>query len=281
MSRPDHIDDEKAWAAVLARDRAADGRFVTGVLSTGIYCRPSCAARHPRRENVCFHKDAASARAGGLRPCLRCRPDDVASDEQAIARAVTLIDAAGRAPSLREIADAAGYSRHHFHRLFRKATGVTPAAYARAVRAGRAEDALKTEADVTAAVYAAGYAAPARFYADAHRRLGMTPTVWRRGGAGLTIRWASIGTEAGPLLAALTDRGVCRVAFGEGEADLSARFPNAVIENGGDQLACALMDAIAAAQLPGGRPAVSGAVRRLAFIEAVRAELERTAAVSG
>lgn len=270
------IDEAEAWRAVLARDRLADGRFVTGVLSTGIYCRPSCAARHPRRENVRFHADPASARSAGLRPCLRCRPDEVAADELAIGRAIALIVEAETVPSLAEMAEAAGYSQHHFHRLFRRATGVTPAAYARAIRARRVEQALVEEADVTAAVYAAGYAAPARFYADADMRLGMTPGVWRRGGAGQTIRWCLMPTDLGALLYAATERGVCRLAFDEGEADLQCRFPLARIEAGGAELLAQTARAVAVVPVPASGPAVSDAVRRAAFVEAVRVALTRT-----
>src|SRR4051812_41634081 len=147
------IDPDAAWRAVLARDKAADGRFFTGVLSTGIYCRPSCAARHPRRENVRFFAKGAEARDFGLRACLRCRPDEVAADEAGISRALALIAAAEEPPALEQIAAAAGYSAYHFHRLFKSATGVTPAAYVRAMRAQRAEQALKDSDTVTEALY--------------------------------------------------------------------------------------------------------------------------------
>lgn len=122
------ITDEAAWAAVMARDRTMDGRFVTGVLTTGIYCRPSCAARHPRRENVRFFANAAEARSAGLRACLRCSPDDVSREEEALAKVYRLLADAEEGPSLETLASAAGYSPHHFHRLFKRATGVTPAA---------------------------------------------------------------------------------------------------------------------------------------------------------
>jgi AraC family transcriptional regulator, regulatory protein of adaptative response / methylated-DNA-[protein]-cysteine methyltransferase len=122
------FDDEAAWQAVLARDKAADGRFVTGVLTTGIYCRPSCAARHPRRENVRFFATCAEASRAGLRPCLRCRPDEVTREARAIERALRMIDEAETPPSLAALAARAGYSPHHFHRMFKRATGVTPAA---------------------------------------------------------------------------------------------------------------------------------------------------------
>src|ERR1044071_2742772 len=123
------LDPDAAWAAVMSRDKAADGRFVTGVLTTGIYCRPSCPARHPKRENVRFFATGAEAAAAGLRPCLRCSPDEVSREEAALATRSRRLSEAEEAPSLEALAAEAGYSPHHFHRLFRRATGVTPAAY--------------------------------------------------------------------------------------------------------------------------------------------------------
>lgn len=264
-----NIDPSEAWAAVMARDRRADGRFVTGVLSTGIYCRPSCAARHPKRENVRFFADGAGARSAGLRPCLRCRPDDVADDERGVARAIALIEASDDLPTLDILAEAAGYSPYHFHRLFKRGTGVTPAAYARAVRARRAEAALKSESSVTAAIYGAGYAAPSRFYADARDRLGMTPSAWRAGGKGVTIRWAIAETDLGPLLVAATEKGICRVAFAEDAQGLRSQFPEATIEPGGPDFR-ALLDSVARFVAAPGLPMdLPLDVRGTAFQEAV------------
>jgi AraC family transcriptional regulator of adaptative response/methylated-DNA-[protein]-cysteine methyltransferase len=274
------IDEDEAWRAVLARDRGADGRFVTGVLSTGIYCRPSCAARHPRRENVRFFADGATARATGLRACLRCRPDAVAADEEGIARAIRLTETADAPPKLEEMALAAGYSAWHFHRIFRRATGLTPGAYARGVRARRIERALVDEKDVTSAVYAAGYAGPARFYVDATTRLGMTPSVWRDGGRGVTIRWTIAATDLGPLLVAATDHGICRVAFAEDGEALAARFPNAAIAPGGKDLAVLTEQVVAAVARPDDVPALPLDIRGTVFQEAVWAELAKVPAGS-
>jgi AraC family transcriptional regulator of adaptative response/methylated-DNA-[protein]-cysteine methyltransferase len=275
MTELPSLDPDSAWQAVLARDRAADGRFVTGVLTTGIYCRPSCAARHPRRENVRFFADGAAARATGLRACLRCRPDEIAADEAGIARAVALIEAAEEPPSLDQLAQAAGYSPFHFHRIFRRATGVTPAAYARAHRAKRAEQALRQAGTVTEALYDAGYAAPARFYADAPDRLGMTPSAWRDGGRGETIRWAVAPTDLGPLLVAATERGICRVAFENDEAALRELFPNAAIAPGGEALSGLLAEAVAFVTQPGRVMTLPLDVRGTAFQQAVWRELAR------
>src|SRR5690606_34748828 len=136
MSAPAIIDDE-AWGAVLRRDRAYDGRFVTGVFSTGIYCRPSCAARHPARANVRFFPDGAAARAAGLRPCKRCLPDDVARDERAVLAAIEAIKQTEEPLALADLAARIGYSPTHFQRVFTRATGLSPAAYSRALRAER------------------------------------------------------------------------------------------------------------------------------------------------
>src|SRR5690606_19446638 len=158
------IAEEEAWAAVKRRDRAYDGRFVTGVLSTGIYCRPSCAARHPARENVRFFAGGAEAREAGLRPCLRCLPDDVARDEQAVLRAIKAIKAAEAPLPLAQLATAAGYSPSHFQRVFSRLTGLSPAAYARALREERAREALTDGESVTGAIYDAGFESASRFY---------------------------------------------------------------------------------------------------------------------
>jgi len=267
--------DDQRWDAVLQRDRAADGAFVTGVLSTGIYCRPSCAARHPSRANVRFFANGHEARDFGLRPCLRCRPDEVAADEAGIARAIALIEQAEEPPSLEQLAKAAGYSPYHFHRLFRRATGVTPAAYARAHRARRAERALKESETVTEALYDAGYAAPARFYADSADRLGMTPSRWRDGGRGETIRWGVAETDLGPLLVAATERGICRVAFEPDDAVLREHFPNARIEKGGEALDALLAEAVRFVSEPGRAMTLPLDVRGTAFQQAVWRELSR------
>lgn len=272
------IDPELAWAAVLRRDRSQDGRFVTGVLSTGIYCRPSCAARHPRRENVRFFATGAEAAAAGLRPCLRCKPDEAGRDAQAIARAVALIDAAETPPSLDALAEAVGYSPFHFHRLFKRATGVTPADYARGLRARRAEAALADEARVTDAIYEAGYSGPSRFYADSAARLGMTPSAWRDGGRGVTIRWTVAETVLGPMLLAATEKGICRLSFDEDESALRDRFPHAVIEPGGAALANLVATAVAAVERPGQAPDLPLDVAGTAFQQAVWRELSRVPA---
>lgn len=275
MDAVSKIDAEEAWAAVMRRDRGANGRFVTGVLTTGIYCRPSCAARHPKRENVRFFASGAEAAAAGLRACLRCRPDEVTREAAALEKAVRLIEGSDEVPVLARLAEAAGYSPFHFHRLFRRATGVTPAAYARARRAKAMAAKLRSEERVTDAIYDAGYSGPGRFYAEAKARLGMTPTAWRDGGRGETIRWAQAETSLGQMLVAATDKGICRLAFDEGEAELRARFPQATIEEGGEAMADLVQRTVAAVEAPERPHDLPLDVRGTAFQEAVWRELSR------
>ncbi len=266
---PSAINSDAAWAAFIARDRHSDGRFVGAVLTTGIYCKPSCPARHPKRENVVFYPDGAAAVAAGFRACLRCKPDEVGRDRIAVARAVALIEAAEETLGLNELAAMVGYAPHHFHRLFKRATGVTPAAYARGLRARAAAHALMTETSVTEAIYEAGYSAPSRFYEGAGKRLGMTPSAWKRGGAGATIRWVIVDTSLGALLVAATDKGLCRVSFDEGEAALRLRFPQAEILPGGSALADLAAQVVASVESPDRDLDLPVDVQGTAFQEAI------------
>lgn len=274
MTEKKAIDPETAWEAVLRRDRSFDGRFVTGVLTTGIYCRPSCAARHPARENVRFFENGAAARATGLRACKRCLPDDVARDEIAVEKALKLLEAE-ETPMLEALAAAVGYAPHHFHRIFKRATGVTPAQYARALRADRAKDALAAADRVTDAIYDAGYSGPSRFYAETGKRLGMTPSAWRNGGAGATIHWTVTKTSLGDMLVAATEKGICRLSFDEGEADVRHHFPNAEIVKGGAMLDALVEGAVSAVERPSTMPNLPLDVAGTAFQQAVWQELMR------
>jgi AraC family transcriptional regulator of adaptative response/methylated-DNA-[protein]-cysteine methyltransferase len=261
---------------VLARDRAADGRFVTGVLSTRIYCRPSCSARHPRRENVRFFDDGAAARAAGLRPCKRCLPDQISRDEIAVLAAIAAIKASEVPLALAGLAADAGYSPAHFQRLFTRHTGLSPAAYARALRAERAAEALSAGARVTDAVYDAGYSGPSRFYAEQKGRMGMAPSVWADGGRGVTIRWARVPTTLGLMLVAASDKGVCRLTFNEDADALAQRLPKAELVEGGADFAALLAEVVAAVEQPGqGGAQIPLDVRGTAFQEAVWRELRR------
>ncbi|MCH7628644.1 MAG: bifunctional DNA-binding transcriptional regulator/O6-methylguanine-DNA methyltransferase Ada [Proteobacteria bacterium] len=269
------LDEEECWTAVLGRDRAFDGRFVTGVLSTGIYCRPSCAARHPRRENVRFFSDGAAARGAGLRPCLRCCPDDVARDERAVLAAIAAIRGAEQPLALGDLAALAGYSPTHFQRVFAKHTGLSPAAYARALRAERMAEALSDTGRVTDAIYETGFSGPSRFYAASEGRLGMAASAWVNGGQGVTIRWAVVATSLGQMLVAATDKGVCRLSFAEGPEALARRFPKAELVEGGEDFAALLAQVVAAVETPGSGSHIPLDVRGTAFQEAVWRELQR------
>lgn len=206
------------WKAFIGRDPAADDRFIAAVTSTGIYCRPTCTARKPKRENVEFYRTPAEAEAAGFRPCKRCRPEVAAAGGRhavAVAEACRLIAGAEEMPSLDDLARAAGLSRFHFHRVFKQATGLTPKAYATAQRAARLREALPHSTTVTEAIYDAGYNSSSRFYAKSTELLGMTPTAYRAGGAGTRIRFAVGQCAYGAILAAASDKGVCAILLGD------------------------------------------------------------------
>jgi AraC family transcriptional regulator, regulatory protein of adaptative response / methylated-DNA-[protein]-cysteine methyltransferase len=263
------IDEATALAAFEARDKAMDGRFVIAVRTTGIYCKPSCPARRPRRENFEILADGAEARAKGYRPCLRCTPDEVGRDRDAIARAVAIIETAEAAPTLEALAAQVGYTPHHFQRIFSRQVGVSPAAYARALRANRLTQALDQEGRITDAIYDAGYEAPSRAYADAAARLGMSPSAWRKGGAGKTIRYAVVPSSLGSLLVAGTEQGLCRISFDEDEADLRARFPQAVILPGHKDFAALVVRVVALVDDPARQANLPVDVAGTAFQQAV------------
>jgi len=221
--------------AVRRRDQAFDGTFVYAVRTTGVYCRPSCASRPARAENLSFHASPAAAEAAGFRACKRCRPNKhpVDAHRGAIERACKMIRASEELLPLATLAKAAGMSPFHFHRVFKKAIGVTPRALAAANRAEQAAKKLRTAPTVTEAIYAAGFNSSSRFYENANARLGMTPGQLRRGGDGVTIRFA-IGTcSLGAILVAASARGVCTISLGDNpEAllrELQDRFPRANI----------------------------------------------------
>jgi AraC family transcriptional regulator, regulatory protein of adaptative response / methylated-DNA-[protein]-cysteine methyltransferase len=236
---PPPADDDERWAALARRDRGADGAFYYSVLTTGVYCRPSCAARLPRRENVRFHLTREEAERAGFRPCRRCRPDQPALAEQRsalVAKACRLIEEAEELPSLDVLAESAGMSRFHFHRVFKEITGITPKAYAAAHRARRVRDELARSGTVTEAIYGGGFNSSGRFYAASPDLLGMTPTEFRTGGDGTAIRFAVGESSLGAILVAATDKGICAIQFGDDPdalvRDLQDRFPKAVLLGG-------------------------------------------------
>lgn len=212
------IERDPRWAAVVAHDAIADGTFFYSVRTTGVYCRPSCASRRARRENVRFHATRDDAEKAGFRPCRRCKPDqpDLAVQHAAkVATACRLIETSEQVPSLRALAASAELSRWHFHRVFKAITGLTPKAYAMANRARRLRDQLARSATVTAAIYGAGYNSNGRFYAESREVLGMKPSTWRAGGASTTIRFAVGECSLGSILVAASDRGICAILIGD------------------------------------------------------------------
>ncbi len=227
------------WAAVVARDPGADGAFFYSVRTTGVYCRPSCAARPARPENIAFHETAAEARRAGFRPCRRCRPDEPSLAQQNAALVGKLcrwLETAEHVPSLEQLAQEAQLSRWHLHRLFRSVTGLTPKAYASAHRTQRLRAGLASSGSVTEAIYDAGYHSGSRFYENADQVLGMTPTRWRAGGADTDIRFAVGQCSLGAILVARSDRGLCAILIGDDPdllaRDLQDRFPQASLVGG-------------------------------------------------
>ena len=229
-----YTNDEARWDAVRQRDSKADGQFYYSVRSTGVYCRPSCAARPALRANVAFHASCAEAEAAGFRPCLRCKPGQppLAERQAAIvAQSCRLIEASEALPDLDTLAQAAGMSRFHFHRVFKAHTGITPKAYAAAHRGERVKAGLAQSGSVTDALYAAGFNSSGRFYAATPGLLGMTPGAFRAGGSGAVIHFAIAVCSLGALLVASTDKGVCAILLGDDAEmllrDLQDRFPQA------------------------------------------------------
>lgn len=238
------LDDDARYDAVRRRDRSADGQFWYSVLTTGVYCRPSCAARLARRENVGFHASPEAAERAGYRACKRCRPRDESADAPALAvveDARRALESADEAPRLGELAARAGLSPFYFHRLFRKHVGMTPRQYAAASKLDRASARLREGASVTTALHDAGYGSSGRFYEEGAAALGMKPSDVRRGGVGIVIRATVTRCSLGRLLVAATERGVCAVLFGDGDgalrSELAARFPSAAVEDGDADLA--------------------------------------------
>ncbi len=233
---------DSRWDAVVRRDRHADGRFFYSVKTTGVYCRPSCAARGARPENVEFHVSAEAAERAGFRPCRRCKPDQLPLAEQHAATVSELcrtIENADQPPTLAQLAAHAGLSTFHLHRVFKAATGLTPKQYAAAHRTRRVKAELSRSNTVTEAIYGAGYNSSGRFYEQSNDVLGMTPTAYRSGGASAEIRFAIGECSLGSILVAASDRGVCAILIGDDPdalaRDLQDRFPRAHLIGGDSQ----------------------------------------------
>jgi len=271
----------KLWAAVLARDASFDGSFYYAVTSTGIYCRPSCPARRPKRENVHFFAGCADAEAHGFRPCARCKPNapGLAEEHAAkVALACRLIEEADEAPTLSALAAAVGLSPHHFHRVFKAIAGVTPKAYAVAHRQQRVRENLKRSKTVTEAIHDSGFNSSGRFYASSTQALGMTPTRFRNGGSGTAIRFATAACALGRVLVAASDIGVCAILIGDNDKpllrQLAQRFPQAHLSGGAPGFNRLLAKVVAHVESPGASLDLPLDVRGTAFQHRVWAALK-------
>lgn len=249
-STHDHVthDEDARWSAVLGHERAADGMFVYAVRSTGVYCRPSCPSRRPRRDRVAFFETPSAAREAGFRACKRCHPDAAvtAADPwiEKIRRACVYLSNVEGHPALATLAARLGGSPYHLQRNFKRLVGVTPREYAEACRLRKVKGTLRQAGDITGAMLDAGYGSSSRFYERAVPKLGMAPSVYRRGGAGMQIAYAivdSANASLGRLLVAATPRGVCAVAMGSSDVELtralSREYPAATIARDAGALA--------------------------------------------
>ena len=250
------------WAAVVARSAGADGSFWYSVQTTGVYCRPSCAARAPRPENVRFHTSCAEAEAAGFRPCQRCKPQQTTAlshHAALVTQACRIIEGslADGAPTLDALAARVGLSASHLHRIFKQATGVTPKAYATAQRAQRLRSALGGQpmASVTDAIYSAGYQSSSRFYDQSAQVLGMTPSRYRAGGTAQDIRFAIGQCSLGAILVAQSDRGICAILLGDDAdtlvRDLQDRFAQANLIGGDAAFEALVAQVVAFVEAPG------------------------------
>ncbi len=268
--------DDARWDAVRRRDPAFDGKLFFAVRTTGVYCRPSCGSRPARRENVSFYASVEAAERAGYRACKRCRPDKLGAPDpkvEAVKRACEMIASAEEAPKLADLAARAGMSPYHFHRLFKKVTGVTPKAYAAQTQARRAADGLRTAETITAAIYDAGFNSSSRFYETASARLGMTPTAVRRGGKGAAIRFAIGEASLGAVLVAATDKGVCAIMLGDDPEvlarELQDRFPRAELVGGDPVFERTVGRVVGLIEAPGQRLDLPLDIRGTAFQERV------------
>jgi AraC family transcriptional regulator of adaptative response/methylated-DNA-[protein]-cysteine methyltransferase len=255
----------RAWQAVMSRDRRADGRFVFAVRTTGIFCRPSCPARRPLRNNVAFYSDPVPARAAGFRPCRRCHPEAVFSEKQQarelLSRACHLLAQGESVISIGILARQLATTPARLRQLFQSELGLSPASWARTARLVRFKRALRGGRAVTSAQYEAGFSSPSRIYESSDHRLGMTPAVYGKGGKGMEIHYALFTVDSGTALVAWTERGICAAFLGDSAnrliRDLANEFPEASrhpATRGGQEWAAtivkAAMSGIGASDLP-------------------------------
>jgi len=218
IPNPAFFDDQGRWDALVRRDRLALGSFVYAVVTTGVYCLPCCPSRLPRKENVRFFPSCEEAERAGFRPCRRCNPSSTRERDprvDSIVAACRALAETDRMPSLQEVADAAGLSRYHFHRMFKKVVGITPGQFARQKRMQRLRMKLGENGTITDAVYEAGFSSGSRFYENSSQNLGMKPAQYRKGGEAVRIVFAVASCYLGWVLVAATDRGVCEIDIGD------------------------------------------------------------------
>jgi AraC family transcriptional regulator, regulatory protein of adaptative response / methylated-DNA-[protein]-cysteine methyltransferase len=225
----------KWWDAVLARDANHDGEFFFAVSTTGVYCRPSCPAKRPRRENVTFFRHPDEAEKAGFRACLRCKPKSAAGNPQTatVKEMCRYIEQHLDEPvTLERLAEAFGQSPFHLQRTFKKALGITPRAYADSCRMGLLKRNLQSGRSVTHALYDAGYSSSSRLYERTASQLGMTPDKYRRGAIAMNIRYTCTDSPLGRMLVAATEKGICAIQFGDGDEELveglKREFPFAI-----------------------------------------------------
>jgi AraC family transcriptional regulator, regulatory protein of adaptative response / methylated-DNA-[protein]-cysteine methyltransferase len=229
------METELFWNAVKANDARFDGTFYLGVKTTGIYCRPSCRARTPKRENVGFFPSVSEAERAGLRACLRCKPKDIKGVDTQVAKMLKVCEMleSDDLYSLEDLAGEVGLSPFHFQRSFKEIIGVSPKKYAEAKRMEKFKEELRTGSDVTTAMYDAGFGSSSRLYEKASENLGMTPTTYKKGGKGMKINFTITDCELGRILVARTIKGLCNVAFADDddalETNLKKEFPNAEV----------------------------------------------------
>lgn len=253
--RKDLTDDDR-WNAFVSRDSSLAGAFFMSVRTTGVYCRAGCPARTPNRSNITFYETADQAEAAGFRPCKRCKPREAPDlqHRQVIAQACRSIETADDTLKLADLAEAAGLSQFHFHRLFKSLVGVTPKAYAVAHRRQRVRHNLPRSSTVTKAVHDSGFNSNGRFYADSNASLGMTPARYRDGGAGTEILYALADCALGRILVAASDKGVCAIFLGDDDArligELKREFPNAELAEGSRPFEKLMRKAVALADAP-------------------------------
>lgn len=255
---PASIADDPRWQRIVARDRTADGLFWYSVVTTGVYCRPSCASRGANPKNVQLHDSLEAAKATGFRPCKRCNPDGVSVDGEnasIVARACRLIEGSEEVPVLNDLAEAVGRSASHFHRLFKATTGLTPKEYAAAHRAAKVRESLEAGHSVTEAMYGAGFNSSGRFYANSTSMLGMTPSQYRSGGANEEIRFAVAQSSLGAILVASSAKGVASILLGDDPdalvRNLQDRFPKAQLIGGDEEYEALVARVVGFVEAPG------------------------------